>query len=148
MKYAVKIGEQTFSVEIKDINARPIVAVVDGEAFEVIPQSGEQAEGNLNRLENVEAVKTPEIRMKVPAAAPASNLASTSNTLTAPLPGTVIEIFVHAGNVIESGQVVLIIEAMKMKNSIRATRGGTIAEVLVSAGQSVAHKQALVIFEG
>ncbi|HMB22011.1 MAG TPA: acetyl-CoA carboxylase biotin carboxyl carrier protein subunit, partial [Anaerolineales bacterium] len=66
--------------------------------------------------------------------------------LTAPLPGTVIEVFVKPGDVIEMGQVVLVIEAMKMKNSIRATRAGTIGEVLVSAGQTVAHKQVLVTF--
>jgi biotin carboxyl carrier protein len=148
MKYAIRIGEQTFDVEIKDINARPIVAVVDGEAFEVFPENSGPIEGGMNRLQKVEAVKQAEARIKLPAAAPASNLISASNALTAPLPGTVIEIFVHVGDVIEAGQVMLIIEAMKMKNSIRATRGGTVAEVLVSAGQSVAHKQTLVKFEG
>jgi biotin carboxyl carrier protein len=58
----------------------------------------------------------------------------------------VTEVFVKPGEVIEMGQVVLVIEAMKMKNSIRSTRAGTIAEVLVSAGQTVAHKQMLVKF--
>ena len=67
--------------------------------------------------------------------------------MTAPLPGTVIEIFIKAGDQIEAGQVILIIEAMKMKNSIRSRRAGKIAEVLVSAGQTVAHKQVLVRFE-
>jgi biotin carboxyl carrier protein len=69
------------------------------------------------------------------------------NELTAPLPGTVLEIFVKAGDVIEAGQVIVIIEAMKMKNSIRSTRGGKVAEVLVDPMQTVAHKQALVRFE-
>ena len=67
--------------------------------------------------------------------------------MTAPLPGTVIEIFVKPGDQIETGQVILVIEAMKMKNSIRSTRAGRIGEVLVSAGLTVAHKQALVRFE-
>jgi biotin carboxyl carrier protein len=58
-----------------------------------------------------------------------------------------VEIFVKAGEQIESGQVILVIEAMKMKNSIRATRAGKISEVLVSPGETVAHKQALVKFE-
>jgi biotin carboxyl carrier protein len=44
------------------------------------------------------------------------------------------------------GQVILIIEAMKMKNSIRSIHTGTVSEVLVNAGQSVAHKQALLKF--
>ena len=46
----------------------------------------------------------------------------------------------------ETGQVLVIIEAMKMKNSIRSVYSGMVSEVLVSAGQSVAHKQALVKF--
>jgi biotin carboxyl carrier protein len=66
--------------------------------------------------------------------------------MTAPLPGTVIEIFVKAGEQIEAGQVILVIEAMKMKNSIRSIRAGRISEVLVSANQTVAHKQILVKF--
>jgi pyruvate carboxylase subunit B len=67
--------------------------------------------------------------------------------LTAPLPGTVLEIFFKAGDIIEAGQVIVIIEAMKMKNSIRSTRGGRISEVLVHPMQIVAHKQPLVRFE-
>ena len=67
--------------------------------------------------------------------------------MTAPLPGTVIEVFVKAGDVIEAGQVIVIIEAMKMKNSIRSTRAGKIAEVLTSVNQTVVHKQVLVKFE-
>jgi len=66
--------------------------------------------------------------------------------MTAPLPGTVTEVFVKAGDQIEAGQVILVIEAMKMKNSIRSIRAGRIAEVLVSPGQTVAHKQILVRF--
>jgi biotin carboxyl carrier protein len=66
--------------------------------------------------------------------------------LTAPLPGTVIEIFAKAGEHIEAGQIVLIIEAMKMKNSIRSTRSGKITEILVNAGETVSHKQPLVRF--
>ena len=66
--------------------------------------------------------------------------------MTAPLPGTVIEVFVKAGDQIEAGQVILVIEAMKMKNSIRSVRAGKIIEVLVDANQTVAHKQILVRF--
>jgi biotin carboxyl carrier protein len=58
-----------------------------------------------------------------------------------------VDVFVKAGDEVELGKVVLIIEAMKMKNSIRSTRAGKVAEILVSAGQTVAHKQALVKFE-
>ncbi len=136
MKYTVSISDRAYEVEIEDIHARPIIAYVDGQKFEVDPDNGSK----------------PQIQQGVPASksviAPTQPPAQTGsgNELTAPLPGTIIEIFVKTGDEIESGKVVLIIEAMKMKNSIRTTRGGKVAEVLVSPGQTVTHKQTLVRF--
>jgi biotin carboxyl carrier protein len=138
MKYIVKVADRSFEVEIEDIHARPVIARVAGEVFEVSPQddgSKPVMPVETKELKPVEILKQP--------VGPSAN----SNDLTAPLPGTIIEIFVKAGDTIESGQVILVIEAMKMKNSIRSTRAGKITDVLVSAGQTVAHKQALVRFE-
>lgn len=136
MKYTVKVADKTYEVEIEDIYARPVIARVDGQAFEVNPENGSEP-----------ALPTATKEFKpVEFPRPSSNSALATNELTAPLPGTVVEIFVKAGEQIESGQIVLVIEAMKMKNSIRATRAGKVAKVLVSAGETVAHKQALVKF--
>jgi biotin carboxyl carrier protein len=142
MKYQVSVNDKTYEVEIEDINARPVIARVEGQRFEVSPVTGGQP-----------AVKKEASEVKASAAAmsriPTPSSSSTNiggNEITAPLPGTVVEVFVKAGDKVETGQVVLIIEAMKMKNSIRATRSGTVESVLVSAGQSVAHKQMLVKF--
>lgn len=127
-------------VEIEDINARPVIAYVDGIKFEVIPDT--DPAGSKKTSNNTEQASAPSIFNP-----PQSISISTSNELTAPLPGNVIEVFVRAGDEIEAGQVIVIIEAMKMKNSIRSTRGGKIAEVLVGPNQTVAHKQTLVRFE-
>jgi biotin carboxyl carrier protein len=136
MKYIVKVANKSYEVEVEDIHARPVIARVDGQKFEVSPEAGSKP---------VSKVETKEFKAVELSKQPTSASAST-NELTAPLPGTVIEIFVKAGDYIEAGQVILVIEAMKMKNSIRSTRAGAIAEVLVNAGQTVAHKQALVRF--
>jgi glutaconyl-CoA/methylmalonyl-CoA decarboxylase subunit gamma len=137
MKYKVSISDRSYEVEIEDIHARPIVAYVDGQKFEVQPDNGSKPEARTGAEESK------------PVAIPTQPAVQTGsgNEVTAPLPGTIISIFVKAGDEIEAGKVVLIIEAMKMKNSIRTTRGGRVAEVLVSPGQTVAHKQALVRFE-
>jgi len=137
MKYIVKIADKSYQVDIEDIQTRPIIARVDGQEFQVNPENGVMptVRRELGEEEPVQGSSQP-----------SSPLAGTSE-LTAPLPGTVIEVFFKAGEQIEAGQVVLVIEAMKMKNSIRSTRAGKIAEVLVSAGQIVAHKQVLVRFE-
>jgi glutaconyl-CoA/methylmalonyl-CoA decarboxylase subunit gamma len=137
MKYTIKIADQFYEVEIEDIHARPIIALVDGERFEVHPENGNTPEVT-KEARNTAPIESP---------TPLVSEAASTGDLTAPLPGTIIEVFIKAGEQVEVGKVVLVIEAMKMKNSIRSTRTGKVAEVLVSAGQSVAHKQALVRFE-
>lgn len=137
MKYSVRIEDKLYEVEIEDIHARPVIARVDGERFEVHPENGPKPEC---REENRSAAP-------IEASRPSTSQIVGTGDLTAPLPGTVVDVFVKAGDEVEVGKVVLIIEAMKMKNSIRSTRAGKVAEILVSTGQTVAHKQALVKFE-
>jgi len=136
MKYVVNVADQAYEVEIEDIYARPIIARVNGQEFKVNPEDGIRP--------------TPQSGSKGPMTVELPKQFVTSGTaadeMAAPLPGTVVEIFVKPGDSIEAGQVILIIEAMKMKNSIRSTRAGKIASVRVSAGETVAHKQVLVEF--
>ena len=142
MKYKLTVNNQTYEVGIENINARPVVVTVDGQRFEVMPEAGNQPQV---KIEAVSKVESKPMAMNPLSAANQPNGGSSS--LNAPLPGTIVEVFVKAGDKVEAGQVVLIIEAMKMKNSIRSTVSGTVDKVLVSQGQSVAHKQALVEFE-
>ena len=137
MKYNLKISDRSYEVEIENIHARPIIAIVNGQRFEVNPENESKPEVK------VESAATKTVITSTPTTVQTGD----GNELTAPLPGTIIEFFVKPGDEIEAGKVVVVIEAMKMKNSIRSTRAGKIAEVLVSAGQTVAHKQSLVRFE-
>jgi biotin carboxyl carrier protein len=142
MKYNVTIQDKSYLVEIEDINARPVIVYVDGIRMEVIPDANPLGvEGSRHEVPK-------EARDDASTAArQRSAVRSDVNELTAPLPGTVVEVFVKEGDVIEAGQVVVVIEAMKMKNSIRSTRAGKVAQVLVSPMQTVTHRQALMRFE-
>jgi len=137
MNYNIQIGDKTFEVAIDDINKRPIVAHVNGQEFLVSPETSQ-----VERTPAAAAQALPSAKAPLP-----GNPSLQDGVISAPLPGTVIEVFVKPGDTIETGQVVLIIEAMKMKNSIRSTQDGIVAAVLVSAGQTVAHKQTLVEFQ-
>ncbi len=141
MKRKLTINNQTYEVEIENINARPVVVTVDGQRFEIMPGDDEQAGDGKEAGAGGES--KPVGQNRVEAANPA---AQGNHILAAPLPGTVVEIFIKPGEQVEAGQVVMIIEAMKMKNSIRSVYSGAVDKVLVSAGQSVAHKQALIHF--
>jgi biotin carboxyl carrier protein len=109
-----------------------------------MPQNAVQAETRKEASDGIEKKSFNPNPPKTTTVSP--NPAMSGNTLTAPLPGTIVDVFVKPGDKVEAGQIVVVIEAMKMKNSIRSVYSGNVSEVLVSKGQSVAHKQALMKF--
>lgn len=145
MKVVVKVGDRVFEVDIENTSARPIIAMVEGERFEVWPENLNQLPADSESSLQVEAGRSaPAAPQKVQTGSAGGSLSG--KTMTSPLPGTVTEVFVKSGDQVESGHVALVIEAMKMKNSIRTTRAGKISAVLVSAGETVTHKQPLIEF--
>ncbi|MDP4220883.1 MAG: biotin/lipoyl-containing protein [Bacteroidota bacterium] len=71
-----------------------------------------------------------------------------SKTLKAPMPGMVRAITVQAGDIVEKHTQVILLEAMKMENSILAGFSGIVAEVLVEAGSSVEKNAPMLRFKG
>ena len=82
-----------------------------------------------------------------PASAAHHAAAGGGEIIAAPMQGTILRIMVEAGQQIEAGQTVCILEAMKMENHIAATREGTVAEVAISNGDVVDMGQPLVFIE-
>lgn len=68
------------------------------------------------------------------------------DSMTAPMPGVVLSIEAQAGQTVSRGDLILVLEAMKMKNEIRATRDGQITEIPVSQGAQVKFGDILVRF--
>lgn len=79
-----------------------------------------------------------------PAAAPAPSGAAGSVKVDAPMPGTILDIKVSNGAAVKSGDVLCILEAMKMENDIVAPQDGTVASINVSKGDSVEAGQTLI----
>ena len=64
--------------------------------------------------------------------------------LLAPIQGNVVDIKVKVGDKVNKGDVVLLIEAMKLENEVNANVSGVVSEILVTKGQSVSNKQLLL----
>ena len=74
----------------------------------------------------------------------ASVQGASANAVVAPLAGSVFKILVSEGDTIEAGQVLLVLEAMKMETEITAPKAGTVAAILVEKGSAVQGGQALI----
>ena len=72
-----------------------------------------------------------------PAAAPVAAPAAGGTNVTSPMPGTILDVKVTAGQQVQEGQLVMILEAMKMENEIFATATGTVTSVAVTKGAAV-----------
>lgn len=145
MKMKVEISGQSYEVEIEDIHQRPVIAVVDGERFEVWPE--EQAP----QKHAAEMISKPIVSVPVPdqpsAGVGAAGHARSGKDIAAPLPGVIVAILVKPGDQVVHGQELCTLEAMKMKNAIRANREGTIASIEVNVSDQVNHGQVLMTFE-
>ncbi len=70
-------------------------------------------------------------------AAPKSSAAAGSVKITAPMPGTIVDVKAKVGDTVKNGTVIAVLEAMKMENDVVADRDGTIASINVNKGDSV-----------
>ena len=70
-----------------------------------------------------------------------------NGTITAPMQGTIVKVLVAEGDTVETGQAVLVLEAMKMENHINAETSGTVKEIRVAAGDTVGTGDTLVVIE-
>lgn len=80
-----------------------------------------------------------------PAAAPKAAAGAGEHSIDAPMPGKVVKLVASEGAAVKAGEVLLILEAMKMQNEITADADGTVKKFNVSAGQSVKAHESLVI---
>jgi propionyl-CoA carboxylase alpha chain len=69
-----------------------------------------------------------------------------SKFLLSPMPGLLVEITVQPGQVVQTGERLAVIEAMKMENILTATRDGTVKELLAAKGESLAVDQPILSF--
>lgn len=88
------------------------------------------------QIEEVAAGTTPKAAPAV-TAAPAAKPAGNGESVTAPMPGTILNVLVKEGQTVKKGQVVAVLEAMKMENEIVAPVDGQVASISVDKGQNV-----------
>ena len=138
-KYQYKVQGGDYDVEIEEVEGNVAKVLVNGIRFDVEMKQPINATSTLKKV-HIEAPKPVARPAVAPAAAPAADkpmAAGTGSAVKAPLPGTILEVKVNVGDTVKVGDVVLVLEAMKMQNNIEAESAGTVTSILVNQGDTV-----------
>ncbi len=140
--YKITIAGQTYDVQVGDISTSPIEVVVDGTAYQVeLPESTAATPAGPAGLAPAAAKSAPPAPR--PLARPAVPTAGGDGVVRAPMPGRIISVSASVGDTVTKGQPVVVLESMKMENTITSPVDGTVSAVHVAAGDSVQHGQTL-----
>lgn len=126
MKYVVTLNGKNYEVEVEETDA-VITAVTD--AAPAAPVAA--------------AAPVAPVAAPAPAAAPAA--AADGQKVLSPMPGTILSVNVSVGSAVKAGEVILILEAMKMENEIVAPCDGTVKQLAVQKGSTVATDALLAV---
>ena len=122
MKYKVTLNKRVYEVEVEQGEA---MLVDEYDAVAPVPVAAPVAAAPV-------AAGAP-----VPAAAPAPAAVAAGEVVKSPMPGNILKIQVSQGQQVKEGDVLIILEAMKMENEIVAPKAGSVAQIIVTKGQVV-----------
>jgi glutaconyl-CoA/methylmalonyl-CoA decarboxylase subunit gamma len=138
-KFNFSISGNKYEVDIKEIEDDVAQIEVNGTIY------------NVEIHREVKAIKTPKLVRSAIVSKPGEGSIQRKDAsgyqVKSPLPGNIFKILVKEGDVITKGDVVLIMEAMKMENNVMAEKDGTVKSVKVKVGDNVLQNDVLVEFE-
>ena len=132
-RYRVTIGEKTLDLDVVKAGGHAVSVLVDGVSHDLTLEKTPGGFAVLVRGERFDV----ELKDAVKGVALGASKHAGPLKLTAPMPGKIVKVLVSAGDAVEAGRGVLVMEAMKMENELKAARAGTVQEVRVKEGQAV-----------
>ena len=141
----ISVDGKVYEVDFESVSGQPVYSlIVDGRSHESYVAPGDHDWQVLlrGRLYPVTVEDEREKRLR---SAAGGGVAETGEFhLRAPMPGLIVAILVEEGQAIKKGQVLLILESMKMQNELKSPRDGSLGRVRVKAGETVEQKQTLL----
>lgn len=138
--YKITIAGQTYDVEVGDISTSPVEVSVDGTTYVVeVPDSATPI------APATPSIRAPKTVTPAPQAIsrPAVPTTGGDGVVRSPMPGKIVSVSIAVGDAVTKGQPIMILESMKMENTIASPIDGTVSAVLVAAGDAVQHGQTL-----
>jgi biotin carboxyl carrier protein len=141
----ITIDGREIEVDFNSVSGQPVYSLLmDGQSFEGFVYPGQEAWEVLLMGRQYPVMVEDEREKRLRAAAGGSVSETGKFYLKSPMPGMVVAVPVEEGQEIEKGQVLVVLESMKMQNELKAPRDGIIGRVRVKPGESVEQRQTLL----
>jgi biotin carboxyl carrier protein len=137
--YDLTINGNPYSVHVLDLSAEEAELEVNGKSYRV----------SIDKITETLAVESEAPPMRsvsstMPVSAPAQAATADAGSVRAPIPGSIMSVFVKVGDKVQAGQPLFKMEAMKMENEINSQLDGTVSVINISAGDTVNQGQELM----
>ncbi|WP_068473909.1 biotin/lipoyl-containing protein [Saccharicrinis aurantiacus] len=139
-KFDFSVSGNKYNVEVKDFEDSIATVSVNGTVYEVEVHQEKKAVSKTPKL-----VRKPIARKPGEGAVPQK--ATGAGAVKAPLPGNIFQLNVAVGDSVSKGDVLLVMEAMKMENNVLAEKDGVVKEIKVGLGDAVLQNDILIEFE-
>jgi acetyl/propionyl-CoA carboxylase alpha subunit len=164
MKYVTTINDKTYVIEINDdkrvivdgveyavdfesVSGQPVYSlIIDGHSYEAYVNEAEES-GDwqvLIRGDLYTATVEDEREKRLRAAAGAGTGSEVEFNLRAPMPGLIVTVPVSEGQAVHKGDILVVLESMKMQNELKCPRDGQVTRVKIKTGENVEQNQVLV----
>ena len=147
-EHHVRLNDRVIEVDLVGLANQPLYSLIaDGKSYEAFVYRGEEGWQvlMLGTLYDVEVIDEREYLLRQQKK---SAVAETGPFhLKAPMPGLIVAVPVEEGQEVRKGDVLVVLESMKMQNELKSTRDGKVTRVLVKPGQNVDKRQTLVTVE-
>ena len=144
-EHHIRIGDRLLQVDFESVSGQPVFSLIlDGRSYESFVYQGEEDWDVLLRGRQYQVKVEDEREKRLRAAAGGGVAEGGEFHLKAPMPGLVVAILVEEGQPVQKGQVMLILESLKMQNELKAPRDGPIGRIRGKAGERGEQKQAML----
>jgi biotin carboxyl carrier protein len=142
------VDDATYEVDIVKVNSQEFSVLYHGRSFNVeVIESKEPKHYNVNTRDFKFDVEVIDNESRYRQSRMQSKLVLNDNIIRSPMPGKVVRVFVKPGDVVEAGQPLIVLSAMKMESEFKAGQRGVVKEVPVKEGDTVDNDQLLVVIE-
>jgi len=142
------VDDVEYEIDIVKVSNQEFSVLYEGRSFNIeVIESKEPKHYNVNTLYFKFDVEVVDNESRYRQSRLQSKQVLNNNTIRSPMPGKVVRVFVKPGDIVEAGQPLIVLSAMKMESEFKAGQRGIVKEVPVREGETVDNDQLLVVID-